>query len=212
MVAVMHAMRTACLVCAALYTHVSCYTAASPPRAPLLPPLPLQPPAVLARAMAPIVAASMPRRPQPRLRRAAAARMSLATDAQEASSSPLPALSCPTPEASTLDLFRFILPTLTGWLSSEVMTVIDTAVVGSLGADQLAALSPATMLTDSSSYLFFWLSVATTSLFASALAENDNEKAYDVLSDALWCGGHCARHRPPAHVGSRQPAPAGGGS
>lgn len=55
-----------------------------------------------------------------------------------------------------MDLVGFILPTLAGWLSSEVMSVVDTAVVGSASAAELAALGPATMLTDSGAYLFFW--------------------------------------------------------
>jgi hypothetical protein len=125
MVAVMHAMRTACLVCAALYSHVSCYSATASPRTPLLFP-PLQPTAAATPALLlPAVAALPPRRPQPRLRRAAASHLSLRSDTPEASRAPLPADSCPLPEASTLELFRFIIPTLTGWLSSEVMTVIE---------------------------------------------------------------------------------------
>ncbi|KAL1525341.1 hypothetical protein AB1Y20_020201 [Prymnesium parvum] len=94
-------------------------------------------------------------------------------------------------EASTTDLARFILPTLAGWLSSEVMSVVDTAVVGSSSAAELAALGPATMLTDSGAYLFFWLNIATTNLFASNLAQGQPEDAYDVLSDALYVALAC---------------------
>ena len=97
----------------------------------------------------------------------------------------------PAPEASTLELVRFIIPTLAGWLSSEIMSVVDTAIVGTSSANELAALGPATMLTDSSAYLFFWLNIATTSLFARSLAAGRPDAAYDVLSDALWCGLFC---------------------
>ena len=99
--------------------------------------------------------------------------------------------SCPTKEVSTLELFKFIVPTLAGWISSEMMTVIDTAIVGTCSASELAALGPASMLTDSGAYLFFWLNVATTSLFASALASGKPQEAYDVLSDALWVALGC---------------------
>ena len=99
---------------------------------------------------------------------------------------------CPTKETGSLELLRFILPTLAGWLSSEMMSVVDTAVVGSCSAAELAALGPATMLTDSAAYLFFWLNVATTSLFATALASGDSNEAYDTLSDALYCALACA--------------------
>eukprot|EP00965_Chrysotila_dentata_P249106 6208715-Pleurochrysis_carterae.AAC.4 len=51
-------------------------------------------------------------------------------------------------EPDSKALLRFILPTLGTWLSSEVMSVVDTAVVGSISASDLAALGPATMLTD----------------------------------------------------------------
>ena len=98
---------------------------------------------------------------------------------------------CPTDEANTMELFGFIVPTLAGWLSSEVMSVVDTAVVGGSSAAELAALGPATMLTDSSAYLFFWLNVATTNLFASKLAEGKPQDAYAVLSDALYIGIGC---------------------
>ena len=79
------------------------------------------------------------------------------------------------------------MPTLAGWLSSEIMSVVDTAVVGQQvgsGANELAALGPGTMLIDSSAYLFFWLNVATTSLFAASLAAGQPEEAYSTLRDA----------------------------
>ena len=54
-------------------------------------------------------------------------------------------------------------PLFAMWL---VRSVVDTAVVGSSSAAELAALGPATMLTDSTAYLFFWLNVANTSQLA----------------------------------------------
>ena len=94
-------------------------------------------------------------------------------------------------EAQTADLVRFIVPTLAALLSSEVMSVVDTAVVGSCSATELAALGPATMLVDSSAYLFFWLNVATTSLFATALAAGDQNEAFSTLSDAMYVALLC---------------------
>ena len=89
------------------------------------------------------------------------------------------------------ELFRFFVPTLTSLLSSEAMSVVDTAVVGRASAAELAALGPATMLSDSTAYIFFWLNVATTSLFASRLSSSSADDAYDVLSDALWVALAC---------------------
>lgn len=70
-------------------------------------------------------------------------------------------------------LARFALPTLAAWLVSPLMSLVDTAVVGrdSVTALNLAALGPATMISDSMSYLFSFLSVATTNLVATALSD-----------------------------------------
>ena len=71
-------------------------------------------------------------------------------------------------------LARFALPTLAAWLVSPLMSLVDTAVVGrdrSASSLALAALGPATMVGDSMSYLCSFLSVATTNLVATALAD-----------------------------------------
>ena len=75
---------------------------------------------------------------------------------------------------TTATLVRFALPTLAAWLVSPLMSLVDTAVVGrdSVTAVNLAALGPATMISDSMSYLFSFLSVATTNLVATALSDS----------------------------------------
>ena len=66
------------------------------------------------------------------------------------------------------------------WISGPLLSLVDTSFVG-LSADaaktiaggsatQLAALGPATTFIDGSLYLFAFLNVATTNLFASARA------------------------------------------
>ena len=92
---------------------------------------------------------------------------------------------------SSGELVRFFIPTITSLLSSEALSVVDTAVVGRVSAAELAALGPATMLSDSTAYVFFWLNVATTSLFASRLASKGADEAFDILSDALWVALGC---------------------
>ena len=57
---------------------------------------------------------------------------------------------------------------------------VDTAFIGLSGdptnsAKQLAALGPATTFFDGATYLFAFLNVATTNLYSSALAKNDND-------------------------------------
>ena len=74
-------------------------------------------------------------------------------------------------------------------MAIAAMSVVDTAVVGSSSATELAALGPATMLTDSTAYLFFWLNVATTSLFATATASGKTREAYARRSRSI--ATHC---------------------
>jgi len=99
---------------------------------------------------------------------------------------------CPPEDVTALELLRFTLPVLTAALSAEIMSVVDTAVVGTLGPQQLAALGPATMLSDSTVYLFFWLNVACTNLFATHFARGEHRDAFAVLSDALYVSLACA--------------------
>tara|TARA_B110001452_G_scaffold262019_1_gene261493 strand:- start:714 stop:2333 length:1620 start_codon:yes stop_codon:yes gene_type:complete len=99
---------------------------------------------------------------------------------------------CPPEDVTAFELLRFTLPVLTAALSAEIMSVVDTAVVGTLGPQQLAALGPATMLSDSTVYLFFWLNVACTNLFATHFARGEHREAFTVLSDALYVGLACA--------------------
>ena len=138
---------------------------------------------VLRPPLAPLLAPGTPLRSAP---------VSLTASGTVAEAAPAEAAeSCPTAEVRSLELFKFVVPTLGGWISSEMMSVIDTAIVGGVSANDLAALGPATMLTDSAAYVFFWLNVATTSLFATSLAAKKPNEAYDTLSDALWCALAC---------------------
>ena len=85
----------------------------------------------------------------------------------------------PTPP-SNLSLLKFYVPCLALWISGPLLSLVDTSFVGlsakanALGgsgsAAQLAALGPATTFIDGSLYLFAFLNVATTNLYASALA------------------------------------------
>mmetsp|Transcript_4261 Transcript_4261/g.8154 ORF Transcript_4261/g.8154 Transcript_4261/m.8154 type:complete len:551 (-) Transcript_4261:15-1667(-) len=83
----------------------------------------------------------------------------------------------PPPQPTLTDLFNFALPCLGLWISGPLLSLVDTASVGltakpGLGAFELGALGPATTFIDGSTYLFAFLNVATTNLYASALAKN----------------------------------------
>lgn len=98
---------------------------------------------------------------------------------------PLPPPAPPT----NWKLFQFYFPCLALWISGPLLSLVDTSFVGlssstatattagilsttgaMSSASQLAALGPATTFIDGSLYLFAFLNVATTNLYASALA------------------------------------------
>ncbi|XP_002991913.2 protein DETOXIFICATION 46, chloroplastic isoform X1 [Selaginella moellendorffii] len=82
-------------------------------------------------------------------------------------------------------IMTFAGPALGIWLFSPLMSLIDTAVIGNCSTLELAALGPATVLCDHVSYLFMFLSVATSNLVATSLARNDLEEAAQHLSRLL---------------------------
>lgn len=97
----------------------------------------------------------------------------------------------PPPQPTIRDLVQFALPCLALWLSGPLLSLIDTASVGltakpGMGATELGALGPATTFIDGSTYLFAFLNVATTNLYASALARYSNdEQKRQLAGDAV---------------------------
>ena len=55
----------------------------------------------------------------------------------------------------------------------------------------LAALGPATTFVDGASYLFAFISVATTNCLATAAAKGDDEEARLVVATAIRCALRC---------------------
>ena len=83
------------------------------------------------------------------------------------------------------DLLRFGFPTLGSWLLQPILSLIDSSVVGMCSSlYELAALGPGIAWCDSSAYLFNFVGVATTSLYCTALANQDVDGAKQVLSEA----------------------------
>ena len=84
------------------------------------------------------------------------------------------ASSTPPPKAPDgAAIRRFAIPALGLWLNGPLLSLVDTSAVGlsalpGTGATQLAALGPATTFCDGAIYLFAFLNVATTNLYASA--------------------------------------------
>jgi len=97
-----------------------------------------------------------------------------------------------------LDIVKMTLPLLAVWLSSPVLSVVDTAVVGrTAGMAELAALGPATALCDMGTYFFNFLSLVTTSRVAHALVAKDAQAAQKAVGDgvAVATVRLCARGR-----------------
>ncbi|KAK9906444.1 hypothetical protein WJX75_001914 [Coccomyxa subellipsoidea] len=83
------------------------------------------------------------------------------------------------------ELLRFTLPTLGIWIINPVLSLVDTSVVGTRSARELAALGPGTMLCDGNAYIFTFLAAATTNMLAISFARRDKAQASAILSDAL---------------------------
>ncbi|KAL3702060.1 hypothetical protein R1sor_020082 [Riccia sorocarpa] len=89
------------------------------------------------------------------------------------------------------EILVFAGPALGIWLSGPLMSIIDTAVVGQSSALELAALGPGTVLIDQLSYVFMFLSIATSNLIATALAHKDEAEAASHLSRLLFISVFC---------------------
>jgi len=98
----------------------------------------------------------------------------------------------PPPALPTMrKILQFAIPCLGLWISGPLLSLVDTASVGlsakpGLGATELGALGPATTFIDGATYLFAFLNVATTNLYASALAVNSKDpEASKSAGDAV---------------------------
>ncbi|KAJ7526962.1 hypothetical protein O6H91_16G029200 [Diphasiastrum complanatum] len=89
------------------------------------------------------------------------------------------------------EIFVFAGPALGIWLSGPIMSLIDTSVIGISSSLELAALGPGTVLCDQLSYVFMFLSVATSNLIATSLAQKDEAEAARHLSRLLFVSLAC---------------------
>uniref|UniRef100_M0ZTZ4 Protein DETOXIFICATION n=1 Tax=Solanum tuberosum TaxID=4113 RepID=M0ZTZ4_SOLTU len=90
-----------------------------------------------------------------------------------------------------VEIVKFSGPAVGLWLCGPLMSLIDTAVVGQGSSIELAALGPGTVFCDNTSYVFMFLSIATSNLVATALAKQDKDGVQHQISILLFIGLAC---------------------
>ncbi|CAM8899509.1 unnamed protein product [Rhodiola kirilowii] len=89
------------------------------------------------------------------------------------------------------EIVMFTGPATGLWLCGPLMSLIDTAVIGQGSSIELAALGPGTVLCDYMSYIFMFLSIATSNLVATSLAKKDKGEVQHQISVLLFVGLAC---------------------
>ncbi|KAM1760072.1 hypothetical protein ACFX12_002986 [Malus domestica] len=74
------------------------------------------------------------------------------------------------------------------WMCGPLMSLIDTVVIGQGSSIELAALGPGTVMCDYMSYVFMFLSIATSNMVATALARRDKSEVQHQISILLFVG------------------------
>ncbi|KAG7355527.1 MATE efflux family protein [Nitzschia inconspicua] len=93
------------------------------------------------------------------------------------------------PPAPTLqECLSFALPALGIYACPPLMSLIDAAFIGRSSSLELAALGPATSISDSSPLPMLFVSIASTNLIAKAFSRNDTEGLARVTRTALGLG------------------------
>ncbi|KAL3539017.1 hypothetical protein ACH5RR_002383 [Cinchona calisaya] len=90
-----------------------------------------------------------------------------------------------------VEIVKFSGPAVGLWLCGPLMSLIDTAVIGQGSSIELAALGPGTVFVDNTSYVFMFLSIATSNLVATSLARQDKEEVQHQISSLLFIGLAC---------------------
>ncbi|CAH9107067.1 unnamed protein product [Cuscuta epithymum] len=85
-----------------------------------------------------------------------------------------------------VEIVKFSGPAVGLWLCGPLMSLIDTAIVGQGSSLELAALGPGTVFCDNASYVFMFLSIATSNLVATALARQDKHEVQHQISTLLF--------------------------
>lgn len=111
-----------------------------------------------------------------------------------AASSSLLSYQEPPPLPTLSQYLKFALPCLGLWMANPLLSLVDTAFVGrstttsTSTTTALASLGPATTFFDGCTFLFMFLNVATTNLYASAHTKHDKHR---VVQTAIYLAVRC---------------------
>uniref|UniRef100_A0A0D6QX61 Protein DETOXIFICATION n=1 Tax=Araucaria cunninghamii TaxID=56994 RepID=A0A0D6QX61_ARACU len=89
------------------------------------------------------------------------------------------------------EVVMFAGPALGIWLCGPLMSLIDTAVIGQSSSLELAAMGPGTVVCDYLCYIFMFLSIATSNMVATSLAQKDEVALQNQLSRLLFVAFAC---------------------
>ncbi|KAL9333303.1 hypothetical protein Peur_073442 [Populus x canadensis] len=89
------------------------------------------------------------------------------------------------------EIVMFTGPATGLWICGPLMSLIDTSVIGQGSSIELAALGPGTVMCDGMSYIFMFLSIATSNMVATSLAKQDKNEVQHQLSMLLFIGLTC---------------------
>lgn len=89
------------------------------------------------------------------------------------------------------EIMMFSGPAVGLWICGPLMSLIDTAVIGQGSSIELAALGPGTVICDYTSYVFMFLSIATSNMVATSLARQDKKEVQHHISVLLFVGLSC---------------------
>ena len=97
-----------------------------------------------------------------------------------------------TPSGSlTRQILSLAVPALGALVAAPIFTLIDTAMVGHLGTEELAGLATATTIVQTIVGLFVFLAYSTTALAAQALGAGDSVRAIRSGIEAMWLAAGC---------------------
>ncbi|KAA8546027.1 hypothetical protein F0562_020522 [Nyssa sinensis] len=90
-----------------------------------------------------------------------------------------------------VEIVKFSGPAVGLWICGPLMSLIDTVVIGQGSSIELAALGPGTVFCDNTSYVFMFLSIATSNMVATSLAKKDKDEVQHQISILLSVGLTC---------------------